>query len=323
MIFRYYYSVKSSAEHGTLYQLRNAINRTNVVKVPLDNFNACEDFFVLAIKCHILSAAMKMMSMKSLEDMPSSRYITDPENVWMSTKEERKKILMTIATSIVDLYIDINYHTSEEFVYIDKVNLYARRLMSLGCFYLEHSDGIREGDGDRVVRCCRYMLPMFISSGRKNYAIEMFNLLVQHDFSLSPRQAAELKWGRFINLRGLPGRNVPNDLHLEHLNRLVKTAIQNLGANKTEAAITRVGKVLRVLAPLLDNFDEDNRVSGVSGKHNKPTEEKDLRILMTTLSSSFDVIPHREYSSFPNPRDPLHATSSNDLKAWIIQHIKK
>ena len=69
------------------------------------------------------------------------------------------------------------------------------------------------------------MLPLFISSGRKNYAIEALNLLVQHDFSLPPHQAAELIWGRFINTTGLPGRNIPNDLHMEHLNRSVKTAI--------------------------------------------------------------------------------------------------
>ena len=108
------------------------------------------------------------------------------------------------------------------------MNLHARHLLALGCFYLEFSHAICEGDGDRVLRCWRYMLPMFISSGRKNYAIEALNLLVQHDFSLLPRQAAELIWGRFINTTGLPGRNIPNDLHMEHLNRSVKTAFKIL-----------------------------------------------------------------------------------------------
>ena len=40
LIFRYYYSTQSAGDHGSLYQLRNCIGRTNVVKKPLDNFNA-------------------------------------------------------------------------------------------------------------------------------------------------------------------------------------------------------------------------------------------------------------------------------------------
>ena len=89
-IFRYYYSSKSSAEHGTLYQLRNAISRTNVVKALLDNFNACDDFFVLVIKCHIHSA-VKMMKMNSLDDVPSEMSVANPENVLMLFSMEEWK----------------------------------------------------------------------------------------------------------------------------------------------------------------------------------------------------------------------------------------
>ena len=56
------------------------------------------------------------------------------------------------------------------------------------------------------------MLPMFHSSGGKNYALESLNLLFEHDFSLSPWQAAELVWSRFINVHGLPGKNILNVL---------------------------------------------------------------------------------------------------------------
>ena len=209
------------------------------------------------------------------------------------------------------MFVDMTFNDNEDCLTTDKANLYSRRLLGLGLFYLEHSDAIQEGDGERVLR-----------SGRKNYTIEAFNLLLQHDFSLPPRQTAELIWGRFINTPGLQGRNIPNDLHLEHLNRMVKTAIQKLGSNKTEAAITRVGKLLRKLHPLLHNFDEENGVSSPSGKHSKPKEDKDINILMRNLSLSFDLVPDRVNPSFPNPREPLHARSSEDLKTWITDHIK-
>jgi len=110
LIFRYYYSSKSASEHGTLYQLRNAINRTNVVKVPLDNFHACDDFFVLTIECHVLSAAMKILNMDSLESLPADGSMSDPENVWMMSDEERRRLLNSVATRIVDNYTHTNYH---------------------------------------------------------------------------------------------------------------------------------------------------------------------------------------------------------------------
>ncbi len=38
----------------------------------------------------------------------------------------------------------------------------------------------------------------------------------------SPRQAQELIWNRCVNTHNAPGRNIPCDLHQEHLNRIVK-----------------------------------------------------------------------------------------------------
>ena len=93
----------------------------------------------------------------------------------------------------------------------------AKRILSLGCFYLEYSDGIRESDGSQVLRYYRYLLPLLHNARRNNYAIESLTLLFQNDYILSPRQVVELMWGRFINAHGKPGKNIPNDLHMEHL----------------------------------------------------------------------------------------------------------
>ena len=63
-------------------------------------------------------------------------------------------------------------------------------------------------------------------------------MLFQQSYALSPRLSAELLQSRFINVHGRPGKNIPADLHMEHLSRLAKEAIKNLGANKTDNAIT-------------------------------------------------------------------------------------
>ena len=44
---------------------------------------------------------------------------------------------------------------------------------------------------------------------------------------------------------------------MEHLNRLAKEAIKELESNKTEHTITRIGKAIGTLAPVLDAFDFD------------------------------------------------------------------
>ena len=154
----------------------------------------------------------------------------------MLPDNERESHLSTITKDFVDKYVDINYNSPLGASSTDMVELYARQILSLGCLYMEFRDAIREGDGLRVLRCYRYLLPKFRSSGRNNYAIETLNFLIQHDYALSECQANELIWSRFINTHGYPGKNIPNDLHSEHLNRLCKT----VGGNKTEKCICRV-----------------------------------------------------------------------------------
>jgi L1 cell adhesion molecule like protein len=47
---------------------------------------------------------------------------------------------------------------------------------------MESIDDIREGDGERILRCWRYFLLLFKATGRKNYSIEAFTLLTQYHF---------------------------------------------------------------------------------------------------------------------------------------------
>ena len=264
-----------------------------------------------------------------MKDMNEVPLISDAEVLWMAQDEHRKQILHKIASQIVSSYVDIDFNhapngdeTQNRNEPCDKVQLYAKRLLSLGCFYLEFCDAIKEGDGDRVIRCWRYMLPIFVSSGRTKYSIEALNLLLQHDFLLSPRQAFELAWGRFINVHGAPGKNISNDLHLEHLNRLVKYSIQGLGANKTKDAIVRCGKALGTISPVLDRFDMVNGITHFSGRHESANVDKDMKLLCSELVNVFHKVPDRVHNSFSNPKDPLHAKSHEQLKVWILEHIK-
>ena len=55
-------------------------------------------------------------------------------------------------------------------------------------------------------------------------------------------------------------RNVSCALYVEHLNRLVKTAIDGLGANKTKNAISRASKAMGVIAEIIKSYDSSLKV---------------------------------------------------------------
>ena len=172
-----------------MYQLKNLMGRTNVKGKPIDSFNPCEDFFLVVIEAHILAAAMKMLKMSSVHDTPSAEFAPQGDETWAEVAEKRKAIVH-ISISLIDFFVHLGYKATSNGTVsagsseksCDGVYSYATNFLSLGCFYLEFRDAIKEGDGLRVLRCYRYMLPMFISSGRTNYSIETLNLLLQHDF---------------------------------------------------------------------------------------------------------------------------------------------
>ena len=169
------------------------------------------------------------------------------------------------------------------------------------------------------------MLPAFRSSGRKSYAVESLNMLCQVNHALTPRQSAELLWSRFVNTQGLPGHNIASDLHLEHLNRICKDSIQGLGRNKTVKSITRVGKAMGTLSPVLSRFDDDNKVTSTrSSGHKPPSAKQDVNLILEQLQQSevFNNIPGRKHRSFPNPRDVLHHEDHDELKEWMKTHLR-
>ena len=191
------------------------------------------------------------------------------------------------------------------------------------CFFLVFTDAVKEGDGHRVLRCWRYLLPIFKGSGSKNYAVEVCSMLYQYEHQLTPRQSEELIWSRFVNTHGMQGRNIAADLHLEHLNRVCKESIRGVGPNKTETVITRVGKALGTLSHILEQFDNENHVSTVSWAHCTPGFEKDRDRILHHLQqyNIFSVLPGRSHSSFPKPRDMLHDFNKSTLTEWLTKHV--
>ena len=120
IIWKYFLDTQSFKEHGTMYQLKNLINRSNVTTIPKHNFNTCDDFLRLIINCFILTAAMKTLGMKELDNQPSSSHI--PEDVKLKSAEERKTLLENICKKIVDDFIHTEFKPLSTSVPINQVS---------------------------------------------------------------------------------------------------------------------------------------------------------------------------------------------------------
>ena len=322
MIWKYFYT-SSSGEHCTLYQLRNLINRTNVGKRPKHCFNSCDDFIEIITTAHVLCVALNVLGMTDLKEQPAETVIPSPEVVWTKTGTERKVILMDISKMIVKTFIDLSFNNIIA-ASSDGVYEYSKNLMKIGCFYLLFNDAIKEGDGKRVLDYYRYLLPIFINSGCRNYSIEALNLLCQYNYDLPPQQAEQLLWSRFINTSGIRGRNIPFDLHMEHLNRMVKTIISGLGANKTKEAVVRCSKAVGTIDEVLQQYDKCNYVTSPSGTHRKPPNNKELDIIIKELQRNkvFECTFGRRHPSFKKPVNILQAKSSKEVMTWVTEHLE-
>ena len=197
--------------------------------------------------------------------------------------------------------------------------------MSLGLLFLNYRDAIKEGDGQRVMLCWKYFLPIFKATNRQNYAIEAFITLANCKV-LPPRQAHQLIWSRFVNARGLPGHNILYDLYIEHLNRMLKECVQNLRANKTSSAILRASRCLGPLSTILHNFDKEVLLGDTSIEHTVASSLKDHDLVIKELREKakvFGIIPGRCHPSFPNfTCNPTRKLKREKLCIWLQQCAK-
>lgn len=282
--------------------------------------NACEDFFCLIVNSLVTSATMSTLGMEDVSEWPKEV----PEGLWIEEKEMRAIEMDRILTHVTNSFVKIRYNSTIcNRDPADSIYHYTEQLLTIGSIYLEMSDAVREGDGERLIRTWRYLLIIFRNSNRRNYAKDAVLLLHQYMYELSPQQSEQLLFNRFVNTHGGIGRNISADLHMEHLNKIVKDGISRMSSSKSEKAIIRLSKAIGTLSPVLDKFDEANHIRDYRGRKKKVKFEKDLQIVVTELikNDAFLNIPGRKYVSSLNPKSLLHKTDKTELIQWIITHI--
>jgi len=100
------YRGTSSAESGTLFQLRNLIFRRNILKDVTKHMNVVEDFFETVVTCYIVAAAMHFFAMKSSGDVPHANAF--PQGIASKSVSERARSFQDKVLQVVDRYVRHN-----------------------------------------------------------------------------------------------------------------------------------------------------------------------------------------------------------------------
>lgn len=153
----------------------------------------------------------------------------------------------------------------------DDVFDYHCGFMNMSLLLRNFMDAIKEGDGERIIRCIKMFLLHFKvdGGGSTKYALEALYHLFQLFALLSPREAERMKWNRTVNNHGRPGCKVAMDLALEHDNHLLKDMIRGLGANISEANVRRICRAFFIIKAFLEHLDLEMSVKKISGEHCK------------------------------------------------------
>ncbi len=204
---------------------------------------------------------------------------------------------------------------------------YHRGKLVYGLILFEFTDAIKEGDGDRLFDIYKLALLLYKVGGHYKYAYITLFSLVKVNAILPQSIAHEMKWNRFFNKHGGKGKNIPLDLKMEQLNKILKSLWRSLGANLTEKSAQRMASSLESLELVMDSVDRDCNFPGRVGYRSKGKPEEAVQQIVSDLVEKdvFNYLPGREgHPSFPKfPSSLLHKLDYRDLHKWISGHLKE
>lgn len=316
---------KSSSDHGTLAFFRNYLRRTAVTGDPKKDVNACVDLILTVMKGHILQAACEVLKVDGLDSQPMI-----PAGLKQAGKPEKLAFISDIAQAVAErcTLVDEAFTGNPVRDDGDGVYNYARVFCHFGSLLMEHRDSWGEGDGERGKCVWKLLMPHFKAAGHTKYALQALRLQMQL-VTLSPNLAHQVTWNRFVNIRGGLGRNIPCDLHNEHVNKLLKHIIVNMGPNLTETALQRAARSVTALNAISENFDAQSGVPHRTSAHSTKPDIKDVEKVMAVVRKHklLTRLDHREHRSFPGfALNPLAKWDIQKTRTWIEdkrrEHLK-
>ena len=168
---------------------------------------------------------------------------------------------------------ETDQHTETDSSNEDHLRNYHCAKLTFGLILMEFNDAIKEGDGERLLDVYKVALLIYKANGKSKYAYEVLLYLVKIYGILSGYEAHNMKWNRFFNKHGTKGGNIPLDLRMEQLNKIVKTMWRSLGANLNESSAARVANAINEMEEVLDGIDKDCEIDQNVGYRSKGKPE--------------------------------------------------
>ena len=273
------------------------------------------------MKGHWLACACDILGISNVDGT-----IKIPPNLKKASGADQLMFLEGISKKVVErmTLVDSAFVTDDgnevEMVTNDTVYNYARVLCHYGSLVVEFRDAWAEGDGERVLRCWKLFLPHFHTSGSRKYALEALRLQFQTSVVLAPNLSHQVMWNRFVNPRGRSGKNIPCDLFNEHINKMIKTIIMNMGSNLTEDSLQKAARSVSTLNSISERFDKETNVPHTTSAHSTRPDISDIKktVAIVLQHSLIKQVASRTHKSFPKlPLNPLHEWDITKTKSWI------
>ena len=125
----------------------------------------------------------------------------------------------------------------------DRYN-YATARLNFGMTVFNFDDAVKEGDGERILRCWKFFMLIFRGYKHIKYAFAALQLLFFSTCLLSKRLCHFLKWNRTVNSKRGKGHNISLDLRLKHLNNLLKEMLKCLGVTVIQKSMQRCSETI-------------------------------------------------------------------------------
>lgn len=208
----------------------------------------------------------------------------------------------------------------------DRYNNATARL-NFGMTVFNFDDAVKEGDGERILRCWKFFMLIFRGYKHTKYAFAALQLLFFSTCLLSKRLCHFLKWNRTVNSKRGKGQNISLDLRLKHLNNLLKEMLKCLGVTVIQKSMQRCSETISAPEEILRNMDTELGIDQPSGHHISANDDKDFLLLLKEVHERGDMFtftPERKYQEISNvSRNILGELDFGQLNEWINTHKKE
>lgn len=201
----------------------------------------------------------------------------------------------------------------------DCVKNYHSACLMFGILMMLFSDSAEEGDSIGLLKFLKVALLMLHSYNRVKYAYVVLLCFPKIYAILSEKLAFEVLHNCYFNNSGKSGANIPLDLRIEHLNRLLKLALKQLASNISEAGTQRIAKSLSTLEDILCSIHKDCNLKTRSRYHTSKHLDETVLIIAKDLHEikAFRCQPGREYKSFKGfKQNLLHKLDYREFYSW-------